>query len=96
MREKIVDMVMDMKFGINKYSEIFYRVGPVYKRLAKTVVVDQFVGFLRYGYNFSFTDAEFHTVSNAPTLYRVNVRLKQIAALRKFNASMDVDIFSKR
>jgi hypothetical protein len=25
--KKIVDMVMEMKFGISKYSEVFYRVG---------------------------------------------------------------------
>jgi hypothetical protein len=35
MREKIVDMVMEMKFGINKYSEVFYRVGLVFRGLAK-------------------------------------------------------------
>jgi hypothetical protein len=38
---------MEMKFGINKYSEVFYRVGPVYRRLAKIVIVNQYVGFPR-------------------------------------------------
>jgi hypothetical protein len=51
-------MVMEMKFGINKYSEVFYRVGPVYTELAKFVIVDQYVGFPREGYNFSFTDVQ--------------------------------------
>jgi hypothetical protein len=67
MRENIVDMVMEMEFGINKYSEVFYNVGPVYRRLAKFIVIDKYIGFPREGYNFSFTDVEFHTVSNAPT-----------------------------
>jgi hypothetical protein len=75
MRKEVVYMVMKMKFGINKYSEVFYSVGPVYRRLAKIVIVNQHVGFLREGYYLSFTGVEFHTVSNAPTLYRVNVRL---------------------
>jgi hypothetical protein len=65
MREKIVDMVME----INKYSEVSYRVSLVYRGLAKFIIVDQYVGFPREGYNFSFTVLEFHTVSDAPTLY---------------------------
>jgi hypothetical protein len=76
MRESIVNMVMKMEFGINKYSEVFYRVRPVYRRLAKFIVVDKYICFPTEGYNFSFTDVEFHTVSNAPTLYRVNVRME--------------------
>jgi hypothetical protein len=69
-------MVIEIQFGINKYSEVFYIVGPVHRRLAKTVIIEQYVGFPREGYKFSFTGVEFHTVSNTPTLYRVNVRLK--------------------
>jgi hypothetical protein len=76
MREYIVNMVMEMEFGINKYSEAFHRVGLVYRRLAKFIVVDKYICFPREGYNFSFTDVEFHAVSNSPTLYRVNVSLK--------------------
>jgi hypothetical protein len=75
MRKEIVYMVMKMKFGINKYAEVFYRFGPVYRNWAKIVIVNLHVDFPREGYYFSFTDVEFHTVSNAPTLYRVNVRL---------------------
>jgi hypothetical protein len=45
MRENIVYMVMEIKFGINKYSEVLYRVGPVYRRLAKTLIVDPYVVF---------------------------------------------------
>jgi hypothetical protein len=66
---------MEMKFGINKYSEVFYGVGPVYRRSAKIVIVNQYVGLPREGHYFSFNDVDFHTVSNAPTLYRVNVRM---------------------
>jgi hypothetical protein len=64
-----------MKFRINKYSQVFNRVGPRYEGLAKFIIVGQYFGFPGEGYNFSFTDAEFRTVSNAPTLYRVNIRL---------------------
>jgi hypothetical protein len=89
MREKIVNMIMEMKFSINKYSEVSYRVGPVYRGLSKFVIVDQYVGFPREGYNFSVADVEFHTVRNATTLYRVNVRPKYIAVLR-CNGSVNV------
>jgi hypothetical protein len=41
--------------------------------MAKFIIVDQYVGFSGEGYNFSFTDVEFHAVSNAQTLYRVYV-----------------------
>jgi hypothetical protein len=71
----MIGVVMKMKFSVNKYSQVFYRVGPDYRGLAKFIVVDQYVGFPGEGYNFSFTDVEFRSVSNAPNLYRVNVRL---------------------
>jgi hypothetical protein len=76
MRETIIDVVMEMEFNVNKYSQVFYSVGPGYRGLTKFIVVDQYVGFPGEGYNFSFTDVECHRVSSAPTLYRVNVRLK--------------------
>jgi hypothetical protein len=47
-----------------------------YRGLAKFIIVEQCIGFPGEGYNFNSIDVEFHTVSNAPTLYRVNVRLK--------------------
>jgi hypothetical protein len=47
------------------------------------------------GYN-SFTDVEFHTVSNASTLHRDNVRLKQTAVLRRINSSVNSDIVCKK
>jgi hypothetical protein len=75
MRKEIVYIIMEMKFHINKYSEVFYRVGPDYRGLAKIVIVNEHVGFPREGYYLHFTGVEFHTVSNAPTLYRVDVRL---------------------
>jgi hypothetical protein len=66
-------MVMEMKFSINKYSQVFCKAGLGYRGLAKFIIIDKYVGFPGEEYNFSFTDAEFHTVSSAPTLYRVNV-----------------------
>jgi hypothetical protein len=72
----MVDVVMEMKFSINKYSQIFYRVSPGYGGLAKFIITDQHVAFPGEGYNFSFIAVEFRTVSSASTLYRVNVRLK--------------------
>jgi hypothetical protein len=75
MRKETIYVVMEMKFRINKYFEVFYRVSPVYRGLAKIVIVNEHVGFPREGYYFHFTDVKLHTVSNAPTLYRVNVRL---------------------
>jgi hypothetical protein len=90
------DVVMEMKHGINKYSEVFYRVCPGYGGLSKFIIIEQYVGFPGEGHNFSFTDVEFHTVSSAPTLYRVNVRLKYIAVLRRFDSSVNCDIVSKK
>jgi hypothetical protein len=76
MRENIVDMVIEMKFSISKYCQVFYRVSPGCRGLVQFIIVDQYVGFPGEGCKFSFTDVEFHTVSNAPILYRINVRLK--------------------
>jgi hypothetical protein len=75
MRKSMADVVMKIKFSINKYSQVFNRVGPGYGGLAKFIVIDQYVGFPEDGYNFSFTDAGFRTVISAPAFYTVNVRL---------------------
>jgi hypothetical protein len=75
MRKNMVDVVIKMKFNINKYSEVFNRVGPGYGGLAKFIIIDQYVCFPGEGYNFGFTDVEFHTISSALSLYRVNVTL---------------------
>jgi hypothetical protein len=72
--ENVVNVVMKMKFIINN-SQVFNRVGPGYGGLAKLIIIDESVGFPGEGCNFSFTDVDFHTVSSAPTLNRVNVRL---------------------
>jgi hypothetical protein len=69
MRENVVNIVMEIKFSINKYSQVFYRVGLGYRGLAKFIIIDKYIGFPGEGYNFSFTDVEFHTVCSAPTLY---------------------------
>jgi hypothetical protein len=66
-RENIVDMVMQMKFSVNKYSQVFYRVGPGYRGLAKFIIVDQSLGFPGEGYNFSFTDVEFNNNTTETT-----------------------------
>jgi hypothetical protein len=68
----MVDMVMKVKFRIKKYSQVFNRIGPGYGGLTKFIIIDQCVGFHGEGYNFSFTDVEYHIVGSAPTLYGVN------------------------
>jgi hypothetical protein len=55
MRENLVVMFMEMKFRINKYSQVFYRLGPGYRGLTKFIIVDQYTGFPGEGYNFSLT-----------------------------------------
>jgi hypothetical protein len=40
MRENITDMVMEMKFSVNKHSQVFYRIGPGDGGLIKFVIVD--------------------------------------------------------
>jgi hypothetical protein len=64
----MVDVVMKMKFSINKYFQAFNRVGSDYGGLTKFIIIDQFVGFPEKGYNFSFTDVEFHTANSVPAL----------------------------
>jgi hypothetical protein len=54
MKEYIVDVVMEMEFNVNKYSQVFYRVGPGYRGLANFIIVDQNIGFPAEGYNFKF------------------------------------------
>jgi hypothetical protein len=49
---------MEMWLSLNKYSQVFYSVGPGYRGLTKFIIVDQYVGFPGEGYNFSFTDIE--------------------------------------
>jgi hypothetical protein len=71
----MVNVDMKTKFSINKYSQVFNRVGPGYGGLEKLIIIVEYVGFPGEEYNFSFTDVESHTVSSAPTLYKVNIRL---------------------
>jgi hypothetical protein len=79
MRENTIDVVMEMEFNINKYSQVFYSVSPGYRGLTKFIVVDQYVGFPGKRCNFSFTDVEFQRVSNAPTLYLLTSLLMELS-----------------
>jgi hypothetical protein len=67
----MVDVVVKIKFTVNKYSQAFNRVSPVYGGMAEFIIIDQYVHVPGGGYNFRFTDVEFHTVSSATTLHRV-------------------------
>jgi hypothetical protein len=40
----MVHMVMKIKFGINKYSQVFNRVGPSYGGLSEFIIIDQYFG----------------------------------------------------
>jgi hypothetical protein len=60
MRKNMADVVVKMKFSINKHSQVFYRVGPCYGEWAKFIIIDQYAGFPGEEYNFSFTNTEFH------------------------------------
>jgi hypothetical protein len=68
--------IMEIKFRMREYSQVFNRVDTGW-RIDR--VVDQCVSFSWEGYNFSFTDIEFHIVSNAPASYRINIRLEYIS-----------------
>jgi hypothetical protein len=46
-----------------------------YGGLTKFIIIDDYVGFPEKEYNITITDVVFHTVSSAPTLYKVNIRL---------------------
>jgi hypothetical protein len=61
-------LVMQVKFSFNKYSLVFNRASLGYGELEKFRIKYQYVDFPEEGYNFSFTDAEFHIISSAPTL----------------------------
>jgi hypothetical protein len=49
----MIDVVMEMKFSISKYSQVFYRLGSEYGGLTKYIILDQYVGFPGEEYNFS-------------------------------------------
>jgi hypothetical protein len=61
MKTSVADVVMKMKFSINKYSQVFNRVGPGYGEFIKFIIIDKYVAFPQEEYNFSFTDVEFQT-----------------------------------
>jgi hypothetical protein len=89
-------MIMGSKFRINKYSQVFNRVGTSYRGLEKFIIVYQFISFSSEENNSGFANVEFHEVRSAPTLYRINVRLKSIAFIRRFNDTEDFDIISEK
>jgi hypothetical protein len=45
MRNNMIDIVLKMKFSINKYSQVFNRVCQVYGGFEKIVIIHQYVGF---------------------------------------------------
>jgi hypothetical protein len=52
MRKNMVHEVMKLKFIIQKYSQVFNRIGPGYGGLTKFIIVDKYVGFPGEGYNY--------------------------------------------
>lgn len=58
----MIDVVMKMKFSINKCSQGFNRVGLGYGTLAKCIIIDQYIGFPEGRYNFSFTTVDFYII----------------------------------
>jgi hypothetical protein len=66
-----------VKFSINNYSQIFYRIGQEHRGMAELVIKEHYICFAGEEYNSSLTDAEFHTISSAPTLYKLDVRLQE-------------------
>jgi hypothetical protein len=89
-------MIMELKFRINKYSQVFNRVGTSFWGLTKFTIVNQFISFSWEGNNSGFANIEFYEVISAPALYRINVRLKSIAVVRRFNDTEDSDIISEK
>jgi hypothetical protein len=64
---------MKLQLGVDKYSKVFYTVGPGYRRLAKLIIIKKYVSFPGKRYDLSFADVEFHTISNASTLYIMKI-----------------------
>jgi hypothetical protein len=52
--------------------------------------------FLEMDITLVLLNVEFHTVSSAPNLYRLDVRLREWAVLRRFDGAEDVDVLSER
>jgi hypothetical protein len=42
----MLHVVTKMKISINKYSQVFHRVGPSYGGMTKFIIVDHYVVFL--------------------------------------------------
>jgi hypothetical protein len=53
-------MVMELKFSINKFSQVFYRLGPGCRGLTKFIIVDQYIGFPGEWYNFCYNNNYYH------------------------------------
>jgi hypothetical protein len=87
---------MELNFRINKNSQAFNGVSTSYRGLAKFIIINQCISFPWEGNNSGFANIAFHEVSSAPTLYRINVRLKSIAVIRRFDDTEDFDIISEK
>lgn len=71
---------MEMKFGIQKYSQVFI-VSTGYRRM--TMFVDQYVRFPTESYNSSLTEDAFHVHNSTPTSYKINIRVQKFQPLGK-------------
>jgi hypothetical protein len=41
----MVDVIIKIKFGTNKYSQVFNKFDPSYGRLEKIMIMVQYIGF---------------------------------------------------
>jgi hypothetical protein len=92
----VVNMIIESKFRINKNSQVFNKVGTSYRGLKKFIIINQCISFSWEVNNAGFGNIDFHEVSSVPTLYRINVRLKMIGDVRRFNDTGDFDIISEK
>jgi hypothetical protein len=74
-------MIMEMKLRIQRYSQVFKRVGMGYKELT-FVFVHQNVSFFFWKRVSELVNAEFHIVSRASASYKITVRSQQTTNVR--------------
>jgi hypothetical protein len=68
MRNNLVDMVMKMKFGIKKYSQVLNGIGPGYGGLTEFIIIEKHVSFPGEGYNFTFTEVIMYLAVHQPCI----------------------------
>jgi hypothetical protein len=60
MGKNMINVTVEVKFGINNYCQVCYRIGSEYRGLAESVNKEHYMSYPADGYNFSFMQLAVH------------------------------------